>query len=368
MKLNELLAHMKKNNISAVVWLSSSQNKKDPNITYLSGIDLHDFSCLIVKKAGDAILLVNGFEVENAKKNSRIKDIRPLRRNLYKELKSLIRNPRTIGINKSVISVNEMAELKHAFKAKPSTKFVDIGSVLDGLREVKTEKEITNIETACRATDEIFHALIRRFRNFSTESDAASFIIAWIKRMGLEPSFPPIIASGKNAADPHHMPDAKPLQDGFCIIDFGVRYDNYCSDMSRTIYIGTPSKAQIELYDKIKGIQQEAIRFVRPGVKARDVDAFVRKRLGFDSRLFVHGLGHQLGIDIHENTKHAISPKGDFILKHGMAITIEPGIYSKRCSRYGNPFGIRIEDTVIVEDNKKGFEVLTKSDKKLISI
>ena len=147
------------------------------------------------------------------------------------------------------------------------------------------------------------------------------------------------------------------LRKGFCVIDFGVKYNGYCSDMTRTVFIGKPTKKDRELYDLLLQAQEECVAMVKSGIVAKDIDSHARKVLGKYSKYFIHGLGHQLGIEIHENSKRGINKRGNFKLKEGMVITIEPGIYLPRRG------GVRIEDDVLI--NESGLESLTDLPRKL---
>ena len=167
-------------------------------------------------------------------------------------------------------------------------------------------------------------------------------------------AFKTIVASGKNSSFPHHTTKNKKLQRGFCIIDYGVRYKGYCSDTTRTVYLGKPSKKEVEIYNKVLQVQKDAIFMLEPGKTCGEIDASVRKVLG---DRFTHGLGHGVGIEIHEMP--SFQPDSKHVLENNMVFTIEPGVY------YESIYGIRIEDTVLL----KGKAVcLTKAPKGLLRI
>ncbi|MEK7105998.1 MAG: M24 family metallopeptidase, partial [Patescibacteria group bacterium] len=181
-----------------------------------------------------------------------------------------------------------------------------------------------------------------------------------IKKRGLKPSFKPIVTSGKNAGNEIHpfSPTEKKLS-GFVIIDFGVVYEKYMSDMTRTIYVGTPSKKEKDLYNKLLASQLGAIKISKSGEKCASIDAYVRKFLGKDTKYFIHTLGHGVGTKIHELPR-IYYKKTKPLLKDNMVITIEPGLYIK------NKLGMRIEDTCLIKKN--GCVPLTKSTKRLIVV
>lgn len=232
-------------------------------------------------------------------------------------------------------------------------KLADITRDMDEIRSKKEIDEIVKIRRACKHTDKCFELLIEKIPGFNTEKEAERFIKTYALENELELSFSPIIASGKNASKPHHKPESN-LHKGFCVIDFGFKYKGYCSDMTRTIYIGSPSEEEEKIYEKILGVQENAIRRAIVGAKTDYLDKTVRKELGVLADLFNHSLGHGLGVEVHEAPSFKNSN-----LKENMIITIEPGVYKE------NSYGIRIEDDVIVKEKP---EVLTKSPKELVII
>lgn len=234
------------------------------------------------------------------------------------------------------------------------------------MAQIKTKEEIENIKKACRETDAIFKNILKflkiqkpGFGQGLTEVELRDFILGEIKKKGLKPSFPPIVTSGKNAGnDIHPKPTDKKLS-GFVIIDLGVKVNGYCSDMTRTIFVGTPSDEQKKIYDLVLESEEAGIREVNSGVHAYKIDEVCRKALGKYTKYFIHMTGHGVGRLIHEQPRiyHKITKP---ILRDGMVVTVEPGIYIK------NKLGIRIEDTILV--TQKGSVVLTKSPKDLIII
>ena len=166
-------------------------------------------------------------------------------------------------------------------------------------------------------------------------------------------SFEPIVASGSNGAKPHHAPSDAKLKKGFCVIDFGVKHKGYCSDITRTIYLGRPTLSEIKEYHKVLGVQKEAIDLCAEGVSCSKVYDYAYDMLG---EAFNHGLGHGIGVEIHE--KPNIKGRSSDVFKKGMIFTIEPGVY------YPSKYGIRIEDDIIIGNNGKT-EVLTKISKNM---
>ncbi|MFH1386528.1 MAG: M24 family metallopeptidase [bacterium] len=196
-----------------------------------------------------------------------------------------------------------------------------------------------------------------------TEKQLAAWIALQMKNNGVEPSFPTIIASGARSVDPHAKPTNNAMKNGEqVVVDLGVKYKGYCSDITRTFFLGKPTAKFTHLYSLVKAAQAKAIKVVKAGVYCREVDITARehikracfhqchlslKKCGGDC--FIHTTGHGVGRRIHQEPR--ISMKSRKKLAAGMVITIEPGIYVKGWG------GIRIEDMVLV--TKEGCKVLT---------
>ncbi len=353
MRLKEFQEILAKESIDACVLLKSNLNKNDSNITYFSNLDLSDFCCLIIYQDKPPIVIVPKLEFAKAKRMSYIKNIITLD-NLWEQLNSYIK-ARKIGINFDCISIKEYQKFKNTF---PNSKIVDISTYLINLRKIKTQIEINKIREACKITDEIIEKCIDNFKKFKTEAAVMEYIESQTKKLGLLNSFQTIVASGRNAALPHHITSKKKLKRGFCVIDFGIKFENYCSDMTRTLFIGKPSEKEKGLYNLVLKAQLKSIKNSKIGVKVSDVEIACRKILGKYEKYFIHSLGHQIGIDVHEGT-FRLSSKSNDILQKCMVFTIEPGIY------INDKLGIRIEDTVLLENI---CIPLTKFTKELITI
>lgn len=219
-------------------------------------------------------------------------------------------------------------------------------------RLTKKKEEISRLKKAAKITKDIFGVISKRVKPGVREHEIASEIDGIIKRKGLNRSFRTIVASGPNAAKPHAKVTVRKIgQNDLVVIDFGVVYKGYHSDMTRTVVVGRISPAMRKLYKAVKTAQAMAIKKVRPGLKISDFVSWIydymrRKGLG---KYIRHGLGHGIGKRIHEPPK--LSEKNKKILKKRMVITIEPGLYIK------GKGGVRIEDMVSV--SKNGAKVLT---------
>jgi Xaa-Pro aminopeptidase len=234
---------------------------------------------------------------------------------------------------------------------------MDVGDRLACLRERKKEGELEKIRAACKITDEIFSLIIRNFKSFRKESEIATFIKIETLKRGAEMAFEPIVASGRNAVIAHHNMGSG-INKGFMVLDFGARYKGYCSDMTRTVYVGRPTSREREIYNKVLEIQKSCISLARAGIRAESLFDHASDMFGKDARYFIHGLGHGFGIEIHEAP--SLSRGSRDTLQNGTVLTIEPGYYNPKTG-----IGIRIEDDVYLGDEK---EILTKSGKELIEL
>jgi len=318
------------------------------DLLYYLLLDHLELGALLLRKSEKPILYAISFEVGQLSEEYPELDVR-----VYdKKLSELL----------SVHEFNSPLSTRESSLPLKVAKELEEGVDFPGTEKIVAEKlpeEIERMRMAAKITDDIFDLVVQKWRTFNTEKDVARFITEQAIARDVDISFPPIVASGANASNPHHHPQADSIKSGFCIIDMGVRYKGYCSDMSRTLYVGNPSSDEIQLYNTIAKFQHEAVTRCFPGANGKEIDQYVRDGLGDDlSPLFVHSLGHGLGTQVHEWPR--ISQKVDVVLKENMIITIEPGIYSF------DKYGIRIEDDVLI--TKKGPEVLTSSSKELVTV
>ncbi|MBU1975764.1 MAG: M24 family metallopeptidase, partial [Nanoarchaeota archaeon] len=215
--------------------------------------------------------------------------------------------------------------------------------------------------TGCKITCRIMNELIKNIKakKFKQEGDIKNWLKIQTFLTDNDLSFEPVVACGKNAAVPHYNGNNR-LQKGFIIIDYGLRYKGYCTDMTRTLYLGTPTKKDVELYNLILKCQTETIDFIannyHNGVTGTQAFNYACSILGKHSRYFIHSLGHGIGVKVHELPTLSSNP-ADKLIK-GTVFTVEPGYY--------NGLGIRIEDDIYLGHH---LEVLTKCvPKKLIIV
>ncbi len=259
-------------------------------------------------------------------------------------------------VNLSVATHRALKKALVGVKLKPSTGLVE------RVRLVKEPSEIAAIRHSVELLDKGFVEAKRRIRAGQTETEIAARIEYYFKQQGAEAlSFEIIIASGERSALPHGVPSKKLVQRGdMVIVDMGVVVDGYCSDETCTFAVGRCGRAEQDIYRIVKDAHDLAIEEVRPGIKASEVDKTARdfiKRAGYAGE-FGHGLGHGVGLDVHEGP--TVGPRSEDILTEGMVFTVEPGLYLP------GKFGVRIEDMVLVTTD--GCEVLTRSSKEMMII
>jgi len=340
MKIDDL---MRKRGIDYLLFFSFDSSRSSAGMMYFSG---YSGSGVMLKPIGKRPFFILP-EMEFA----RVKGFRKYKsKEILKKTKEFLAG-KNIGIDYSAVTVKDFNAVKKVLKGK----FFDISDDLKNLRIVKKKGEIDKVKKACQITDMILNRCFQSFKKFSKESDVKDFLLSSMRKLGVEPSFDPIVASGSGSSVPHYE-GAGRLRKGFCIIDFGVKFEGYCSDMTRTVYLGKPSKKEIDDYNFILEIQKKAIDMIKPGIKIGNLAKDIRMEFGEKEKFFIHSLGHGVGLDIHEAPSLGIKSKD--IFKAGMTVAVEPGIY------YPNRYGIRIEDTVLVG---KVPEVLTKTSKRLIS-
>src|SRR6202012_500400 len=221
---------------------------------------------------------------------------------------------------------------------------VSFGSKIEELRTVKDPSELELIGTACRITDQALAHVLPLIRPGLSEHALATALDTRMAQLGAErPAFDTIVASGPNGALPHHSPTDRPLRRGDLItMDFGALYAGYHADMTRTVALGEPAGWQREIYELVAAAQRSGIDAARPGANLGDVDAAARDliRDAGHGEHFGHGLGHGVGLEVHEAPTIGCSRTGK--LANRIPVTVEPGVYLPGRG------GVRIEDVLVV--------------------
>jgi Xaa-Pro aminopeptidase len=237
-----------------------------------------------------------------------------------------------------------------------------VSGIVEELRLYKDESELEIMRKAAKIADDAFTHILGFLRPGISEIDVATELEFFMRKQGAKCSaFDIIVASGARSSLPHGVASEKILEAGdFVTMDFGAYYQGYNSDLTRTVVLGQPSDKQREIYDIVLKAQLHALENIKVGMNGREADALARDIIaehGYGVN-FGHSLGHGLGIAVHELPN--LSVKGDMVLKPGMVVTIEPGIY---LPNFG---GVRIEDDIVLKEN--GIEILTSSTKELLII
>lgn len=280
---------------------------------------------------------------------------------------------KTLGFEARHVTVAGLAGWKKRLRGTGVTLTPTEGEI-EKKRLVKSPAEIAKIQTACEVTSAILKKTLPAVVRGVTEIEIAEQIRALAFRAGaIELAFESIVAFGENAAIPHATPSKRKLRKGDVVLfDIGVKWDGYCADMSRTFFTAEPSVFVRSAYDAVLAAQLAGVANVRPCVRCAEVDAVVRSVLAATkyppqsplgkggsendfSTYFTHSTGHGVGLEIHEAPR--LLARSDEVLVLGNVVTVEPGVY------FSGDFGIRIEDTVVVE--KGGARVLTPFPKKL---
>ena len=264
---------------------------------------------------------------------------------------------KTVGFEDTEITVAEY----EALKAKlPGYEFVPVGEQILKIRQTKTPVELEYITKAQAVTDKAFSEILKFIKKDVTERDIATELEYYLKKNGGDGlAFDTIIASGTNSSKPHAHPTDKKIAAGDPItMDFAATFNGYCADMTRTVFCGESAKEMSDIYGIVLKAQLNVLNNVKAGMTGKEVDALAREVItanGFKEN-FQHGLGHSVGLDIHE--KPTMNPTSEEVLHENQLITVEPGIYVPGLG------GVRIEDLIIIKND--GIINLTKSPKDII--
>lgn len=268
---------------------------------------------------------------------------------------------RRLGFDDSAVTVKQHARLSELLGE--SWQLVECGGLVERLREVKDHAEIARIRAAAQLADEALNGLLETGLVGRTEREVAIDLELRMRRLGASAaSFPSIVASGSHGALPHAEPRDEPIAKGLLVtIDWGCVLDGYCSDCTRTYATGSVSEEEAEVYELVRQAQQAALEELRPGPTSKEVDAVAREiieQAGYGEH-FGHGLGHGVGLEIHEGPRLSRSA-GEQALQAGNVVTVEPGVYLP------GRLGVRIEDLVVLTAD--GHEVLTGLSKELTTV
>ena len=330
---------------------------------YLTDFGSEDGTLLVTKEGAYFIIDARYFEhTEQQVTDPLCKVI--LQEELYDQIGELLNKHRvqSVFVEDEYMTLATMSALKRRFAAVNFDSSNRLSDFMKNMRIIKTDEEINCIIKAQRIAEAAFTKLLSNMRVGQTEKQIAAVLEFFMADFGSEGvSFPTIAASGVNSACPHAVPSDRKVQEGdFLTLDFGAVYKGYHSDMTRTVVFGKPTDEMKNIYNAVWGANTDAIKAVRADISCKLVDNVARSTLdawGYEE-YFTHGLGHGVGLEIHEGPN--VNKRSGTTLREGMVITIEPGVYIP------GKYGVRIEDMCVV--TKDGCRILTETPKTLVYI
>ncbi len=263
---------------------------------------------------------------------------------------------KTIALNYAEHSPASLAKLRKELRGK---KFVNVQPQLEKVRETKTKKEIARLRKAAELTEKAMRKIPALYKKGMTERELSVELETFVLERGAQgTSFPVIVASGKHSSIPHYITSDRKIGRGFLLVDFGARYKNYCSDISRTFYVGKAGEKEREMYSAVFRAKQAAEKCAAAGVKASALFEAADSELRKSKLKMTHALGHGIGLQDHDFPR-GIAKKSPWKLREKMCIAIEPAVYGK----FG---GTRLEDNYVV--GKRKLERMSHAPKLLIKL
>ena len=351
--ISKLKAYLKEKNSAALIM-------SEENICYFTSF--HSTNGYLVVTGEKAVFLTDSRYIEAAGNKIKTCDEILETKGMEKTLRPFIESLgiKSLMLESERVTVSRYNEIKKMFDSVEVICNGDLDKEISDIRMVKNKDEISLIVKAQRIAEKAFDHILGFIEVGRTEKEVALELEYFMLKNGADAlSFETIAVSGKNSSLPHGVPSDKKIESGdFVTMDYGAVTDFYHSDMTRTVAVGEVSGKQIEVYETVLEAQLKGLEAIKAGIKGKDVDAVSReiiKNKGYGD-YFGHGLGHGVGVEIHELP--SLNPSGEIILKEGHVVTVEPGIYLP------GEFGVRIEDMAVV--TKDGCENLTVCEKKLI--
>ena len=338
-------------------WIVQPENRQ-----YLSGFRAEDSqinessgSLLINEEV--CLLITDSRYTLQAQKEARDFQVYTLEKGLAEELPKLAGGigAKVLGFEEEYVTWGLHRQAARGLKKLPDpVRLAPLKGAVEAMRVIKDAEEVRAIEASAGLMDEILAQIVEGLEPGLTEKEIAWQIEGLAREKGADSlAFPSIVASGPNGALPHAVPTERKIREGEPIVfDVGIRLNGYRSDMTRTVFLGTPGPKFRKIYRTVRKAQLAAMETIQPGVKSTLPDSVARdliKEAGF-GEYFGHALGHGVGLATHEQPR--LAPRNPVELKEGMVVTVEPGIYIPRKG------GVRLEETVVIE--KGGPRILTK--------
>ncbi len=338
-RINTLSRALKNEGLDAFVTSDSA------NIQYLTGIT-HQQGWAVFTKNKEIIYFTLPIYARTAREFPNL-DVVVVKTDFFAQLAKKLKRMKLkkIGFFKKNMNLFSYQVLKEKLTLN-NIKLIESNPLIGDLRKIKSSREINLIKKAVSVSLEAFDYALEICHQATSEKDLSIELERFLKiKSDNNVAFGAIVASDKNTSLPHHLPGNK-IINNFFLIDLGATYYGYCADLTRIFFSGKMPSHFWDAYNLVKKAKDIAISKIKDGAKASDIDKIARdiidkKGLG---KYFLHGLGHGVGLRVHEPPY--LRPKSNEILKEGMVLTIEPGIYYKNC------FGVRLEDMVIVRSKK----------------
>lgn len=350
---------------SKLQWLRNTMSSLDlqgliisnpVNIKYLTGISAEG-TLLLTRK--ENIYITDGRYIEDIHSTLTLYDeiivnnISDISKEDYENFFMFCEN---VGFEENYVTYAGYKELIRKYKIN---NLVETEHIIEKQRMIKDEEELENIEKACQITDNCFSYILTYIKPGMTEKQIADEIEEYYKKRTDGLSFDTIVASGENTSKPHAVPTDRKIQENDIItIDMGCKVNGYCSDMTRTFFVGSVPEYIKPVYDLVLKKQEQVLEEMKDGASTRQLSKMVENDFKLSGYDLIHSIGHGVGMEIHEAPY--VSYKIEAQLKENMVVTDEPGIYIP------GQFGVRIEDTVQI--TKIGSISLTKSEKNYIVI
>jgi len=356
-RLNDFRCRMASSGPDAA-WIVQPENRR-----YLSGFKAEDThfpessGSLLVHKERSLLITDSRYTLQ-AEQEAPLFEVKTLKQDLVDGMPAWLTElkARTLGFEEDYVTCGLHKRLQDRFQAlSPRVVLTPLNAWVEEMREVKSPQEVEVLKSAADIMSGVVDEMVSRLQPGMTEKEVAWEIEGLAREAGADGlSFPPIVASGPNSALPHASPTDRRIQKSEpVILDLGARLDGYCSDMTRTVFLGDPSPEFRTLYRTVRKAQLAALKEVRPLVESTHLDAQARdfiRDAGFGA-YFGHGLGHGVGLAVHERPR--VGPRNPVRLAKGTVFTIEPGIYLP------GKGGVRLEEMVLIEEN--GPRILTQN-------
>jgi len=329
-----------------------------PNVFYLSGFSGSSGFLLITTE--EAILYTDFRYLQQAREEALSFEVVKMENyNDFSQVAAFLKDKsvKNLALEESHLNLRQFHLLKNALS---ELELLPLHNFVEEIRAIKEEKEVELIIKAANIADEAWMELIPLIKPGITELEVACELEYRLRKKGSEKNpFEIIVASGERSALPHGAATSKKIRENeLVIVDFGAVYGGYCSDMTRTFCLGEPSSKQLEIYNMVLEAQEMAFNSIKAGQRSCEADLIAREyfmQQGYEEH-FGHGLGHGVGIEVHELP--TLSPKGTDLLQEMMVFSVEPGIYME------NWGGVRVEDLVLLRP--EGLQIITKSGKDFV--